>query len=213
MAYRRYKEDGPESIEIEPDGETFSDGRAHEPVHPWSSESTFQLSHGTNNRVQSRYPPELVLAPLRGQPVSNRGSNFDEVKHVAPQTWVKAPGQPDLVKWKPQGHTKLLSLVSNDRDLVFDESLPNRHAVFLSGLPLALRRGHGGYQRGLTGYGLGRLVPGLGSPYFISQGPEFARWKRIWPSAQYAQLLRRNPNVKQFVQGKPGREECEPKGL
>lgn len=209
-----YKNGGPELPWIDPNivypVRSLDDG-AHKQAHPWSSESTFPLIHDPYNPVQSEYATEQVLSLPRGQPVSNSESNFEEVKHVAPPTWAETPGQPELMNGERQGHTKPLSFVYNEHDLVFDESVPNRHAMSLNRLPMPQSRGHGTYQRGLTGYGfgLGREVPVLGSSHFVNQphramtrrGPMFATWE-MFPSHR-AQLLHRNIKFKPPVQGNP----------
>lgn len=177
------------------------DKRIIKQAQPRGSESTFLLSHGTYNPVQSEYTADQVLRLPRGQSVINPKPNFEEVKHVAPPTLAEAPGQSDLVSWDPQGRNKPLSFVYNEHDLVVDESVPNRRGVSLNGLPLPQSRGHGTYQRGPTGYGLGREVPVLSSSGFtnkahvramMSQGPVFSKRIRL-PGL----------NVKQFVQGNP----------
>ncbi|XP_073342045.1 uncharacterized protein [Pagrus major] len=179
-------------------------------VRPRSSESTFLLSH--NNPVQSEYTTDQVPRSPRGQSVINRKSDFEEVNHVAPPTLAEARGQPDLVKWDPQGRTKPLSFVYNHHDLVVDESVPNRRGVSLRGLPLPQSRGHGAYQRGLAGYRLGRQVPVLGSSGFTNKDhvgamtgrdPAVSGLKRIRFPVHLAQPLHRRLNVRQFVQGNP----------
>lgn len=216
-----YQNSGPEPAENDPNiayykqnypGVRSSDDSAHKQAHPWSYESPFQLHHDTYNPVQSEYATEQLRSLPSGQPVSNLESHFEEVKHVAPPTWAETPGQPELMNWGPQGHTDPLPFVYNEHDLVFDESVPNRHAMSLTGLPLPQSRGHGAYQRGLVGYGFGREVPVLGSSHLTNQpytimmtrrGPMFPTWERIWFPARHAPLLRRNLNVKQSVQGNP----------
>lgn len=213
-----YKNSGPELAEIDPNiayRVRSSDDGAHKQAHPWSSESTFKLIHGPYNPVQSEYATEQVLSLPRGQPVRNSESNFEEVKHVAPPTWAETPGQPELMNWERQGHIEPLPFVYNKHDLVFDESVPNRHAMSLNRLPLPQSRGHGTYQRALTGYGFGfgREVPVLGSSHFVNQphramtrrGPMFATWERfpIWFPTHHARLLHRNINIKRPVQRNP----------
>lgn len=184
------------------------DDRMHKQAHPRNSESTFLLSHGAYNPVQSEYTTDQVLSLPRGQSVVNRKSNFEEVKHVAPPTLAEAPGQPDLVNWDPRGRNKPLSFVYNEHDLVVDESVPNRRGMSLSGLPLPQSRGHGSYHRGLTGYGLGREVPVLGSSRFTnkdhvramtSRGPAVGRLKGFRFPGHLAHPPHRSLNVKRFV--------------
>ncbi|KAM8736112.1 uncharacterized protein AB9X84_024304 [Acanthopagrus schlegelii] len=179
-------------------------------VQPRSSATTFPLSH--NNPVHREYTADQVLRSPRGQSVINRESDFEEVNRVAPPTLAEAPGQPDLVKWDPQGRTEPLSFVYNHRDLVVDESIPNRRGVSLRGLPLPRSRGHGAYQRGLAGYRPGREVPVLGSSGFTDKAhvramtgraPAVSGLKRIRLPVHLAQPLHRRPNVRQFVQGNP----------
>nr|XP_046256756.1 uncharacterized protein LOC124065413 [Scatophagus argus] len=188
------------------------DDRRRKQAHPRVSESTFLLHHGPYNPVQSEYTTHRVLRLPRGQSVINRKSNFEEVKHVAPPTLTEAAGQSDLVNWNPQGRNKPLSFVHNEHDLVVDESVPNRRGVSLSGLPLPQSKGHGIYQRGLSGYGLGNGVPVLGSSGFTSKdsvgamtgrGPTVRRLRRIRLPGSLPQPLHRSMNVKQFVQGNP----------
>ncbi|XP_044064402.1 uncharacterized protein LOC122881827 [Siniperca chuatsi] len=185
------------------------DDKIHKRAYPRSFESTYLLNHGTYNPVQSEYTTDQVLSFPRGQSVINRKSNFEEVKHVAPPTLSEAPGQPDLVNWDPQGRNKPLSFVYNAHDLVV-ESVPDRRPS--SGLPLPQSWGHGTYQRGLTGYGLGREVPVLGSSRFTSkdpvramtrQGPAVGRLNKIRFPVNLAQPLHRSLSVKPFVQGYP----------
>lgn len=188
------------------------DDRMHKRARPGFSESTFLLSHGAYNPVQSEYTADQVFSLPRGQSVINRESNFEEVKHVAPLTLAEARGQPDLVNRDPQGRNEPLSFVYNERDLVVDESVPNRRGMSLSGLPPPQSRGRGTYQRGLTGYDPGREVPVLGSARstnegrvraMTSRGPAVARPERIRFPGRLAQPLHRSLNVKQFVQGSP----------
>ncbi|XP_032373384.1 uncharacterized protein LOC116690482 [Etheostoma spectabile] len=126
--------------------------RTHKQAHPRSW-------HRTYSSVQSDYTPNKVLGLPRGWSDINRKNNF-EVKHVAPLTQAKAPGQPELVDWPPK--------VQNEHDFGVDESVPNRHGMFLNGMPQS--RAHVAYQRGLTGYGLGRGAPALGSSGMINKG-------------------------------------------
>ncbi|XP_051262524.1 uncharacterized protein LOC127367045 isoform X1 [Dicentrarchus labrax] len=188
------------------------DDRIHKQASPRSSESAFVLSHGLTSPVQSEYTTNQVLRLPRGQSVINRKSNLEEVKHIAPPTLAEAPGQSDLVNWDPQGRNKPLSFVYNENDLVVDESVPNRRGMSLRGLPPPQSWGHGTYRRGLTGYGLGREVPVLGSSAFsnkdhvramTSRGPADGRLRRISFPGHLAQPLHRSLNVKQFVQGNP----------
>ncbi|XP_040900915.1 uncharacterized protein LOC121186292 [Toxotes jaculatrix] len=182
--------------------------RAYKQAYPRSSESTFLLNHSIYIPVQSQFTINQELSFPRGQPVSNPKSNFEEVKHVAPPTQAEAPGQSDLVKWDPQGRRKPLSFVYNKHDLVVDESVPNRHGMSLSGLPLPQSRGRGTYQKGLAGFGLEGAVPVLASSRFpkkghvrtmTSQSPVFGRQERIRLPDHLAESLHRNLNVKQFV--------------
>lgn len=190
---------------------SLTDG-PHKQTDPRSSESTtFPLRHGTYNPLQTEYTTDQLLSfPRERQSVSNRKSNFEEVKHVAPPTQAEASGQSDPVNRDPQGRNKPLSFVYNKHDLVVDESVPNRNGMSLSGLPLPQSRGHGAYSRvpGLTGYGLGREVPVLASFRFnnrghvsalTSQGPAVGRLERIRFPGHLAQSLHRRLNVKQFV--------------
>lgn len=126
-------------------------------------ESTFLLSHGTYNPLQSAYTAEQVLRLPRGQSDINRKPKFEEVKHVGPSVLTEAPGPSDLVSWDFQGRSKPLSFVHIEHDLVVDESVPNRHGISLNWLPLPWSWGHSTYQGSLTGYGLGRRVPVLSS--------------------------------------------------
>ncbi|XP_039974139.1 uncharacterized protein LOC120784410 [Xiphias gladius] len=186
------------------------DDRVRKQAQPRSSESTFLLNHGPYKPVQSEYPINQVLSFPRGQSVSNHKSNFEEVKHVAPPTWLEAPGQTDFVNWDPQGQSKPLSFVYNKHDLVVDDTVPNRHGMSLSGLTLPQSRGHGPYQRDITGFGLGREGPVLASFRFpnkghvramTSAGSVFGRRERI---RNPAQSLHRNLNVTKFLfQGNP----------
>ncbi|XP_034729816.1 uncharacterized protein LOC117946082 [Etheostoma cragini] len=118
--------------------------------------------HRTHSPVQSDYTPNKVLGLPRGWSDSNRKYNF-EVKHVAPLTQAQAPGQPELVNWPPKVHHKLRSFVHSEHDFGIDESLPNRR-----GMPQS--RGHVAYQRGVTGYVLGRGAPALSSSGMINKG-------------------------------------------
>lgn len=214
MPLRPYLYSGPEPAVIDPNVyPRSSDDSAPKQAHPWNPESTFQVSRGAYNPVQSEHATEQVLSFPRGQPVSNSESNFEEVKHVAP-TRPETPSQSEFMIWERQGHTKPLQFVYNEHDLVFDKSVPNRHAMSLTGLPLPQSRGRGTYQRGLTrnGSGFGREVPVLGSTYLTNhpdtramerRGPVFVPWERppIGFPAHRARLLHRNNNVKQSVQG------------
>lgn len=209
---------GPELAEIEPiiaHPVRYLDDGAHEQAHPWRSESTFQLIHGAYNPVQREHATERVLSFPRRQPVSKSKSNFEEVKHVAPSTWAETPGQPELMNWQHQGHTEPLPFVYNEHDLVFDVSVPNRHAMSLNRLPLPQSRGHGTYQGLLTGYDFGfrREVPVLGSSHFVNQ-PHRAMTRRgpmsatretfpIWFPAHHARLQRRSVNNKLRLQDNP----------
>ncbi|XP_056237290.1 uncharacterized protein LOC130172532 isoform X2 [Seriola aureovittata] len=182
-------------------------------AHTRSSETTFLLSSGTYLPVQSEYSINQELSFPREHSASDHKSDFfEEVKHAAPSTWVEAPGWSDLVNWNPQGRRKPLSFVYNKLDLAVDESVPNRRGMSLSGLPLPQSRGHGTYQRGLTGFGLRREVPVLASSRFHNKGhvramtgrsPVFGRRERIGLPDHLAQSLRRNLNVKPFVKGNP----------
>lgn len=159
----------------------------------------FLLSHSPRRRVQSKYTPDLVHSFPRRQSVSNRESSFKKVKHIAPPRLAEAPSQFALVNGDPEGH----SFVHSERDLVVDESVPNRHGTSLHALPVPQSWGHGAYQRGLTAYGLGRNVPVLGSNRFPNKGhgaamtgwgaPVLGSWRYRFPGL----------NVKQFVQGNP----------
>ncbi|XP_045899815.1 uncharacterized protein LOC123967684 [Micropterus dolomieu] len=196
------------------------DGRIHKQLHPRSSESSFRLSHGTYNPVQSEYTTDQALSFPRGQSVINHQSNF-EVKHVAPPTLSEAPGQPDSMNWYPQGRNKLHSFAYNDHDLVVDESVPNGRGMSLSRFYLPQSQVHSTYQRGLAGYGLGRAVPVLDLYLFTnngharamtSQGAAVGKLTSNRFPARLAQRLHRNPKVKQFVQGNPAfRRLPEPK--
>lgn len=180
----------------QPGVNTLDDG-IHKQAHPWGSDPTFLLSHGTYNPFQNEHTTDQVQDHPRGHSVINRKSNLEEVKHVAPPNLADAPGQSGIVGWDTQGRNKPLSFVHNEHDLAIDESVPNRHGVPLSGLSLPQSWGHAASQRVLTGYGPGRKVPGFASKDHIRamrQGPAVTRLKRI-----------RLPglNVKQFVQNKP----------
>ncbi|XP_018555394.1 uncharacterized protein LOC108899440 [Lates calcarifer] len=211
-----YENNDPESDKTEPNMASYRQTQpevrllavsAHKQAYPRRSESAL----GTHNPVRREYTTNQVLSFPRGQSVSNRKSNFEEVKHVAPQTRVKAPGLSDLVYWDPQGRSKPFSFVYNKHDLVVDESVPNRRGMSLSGLPLPQSQGHGTYQRGLTGFGLGGEVPVLASSRFPNKGhvramtgqtPVFGR-QRIVLRDRLPQSFLRNLNVRQFVQGNP----------
>ncbi|XP_071325790.1 uncharacterized protein [Trachinotus anak] len=193
-------------------GVRSSDDGAQKQGHTRTSESTFLLSHSTYNPVQSEYTINQLLSFPRTQSVSDHKSNFEEVKHAAPSTWVEAPSQSDLVNWDLQGHSKPLSFIHSKHDPVVDESVPNRHGMSLSGLPLPQSRGHSTYQRGLTEFGLGREVPVLASSRFHNKGhiramtgqsPVFSGRERIRLPDHLAQSLHRNLNVKPFAQGNP----------
>ncbi|XP_030606511.1 uncharacterized protein LOC115794939 isoform X2 [Archocentrus centrarchus] len=157
------------------------------------------LSHSPHRPVQSRHSTNLVHSFPRGQSVSNRESSFKEVKHFALPRLAEAPGQFAFVNGDPEGH----SFVYSERDVVVDDSVPNRHGTSLHALPVPQSWGHGAYQRGLTAYGLGRNVPVLGSNRFLNKGhgaamtswgsPVFGSWRYRFPGL----------NVKQFVQGNP----------
>lgn len=147
-------------------GVTSQGERKHKQDQARGSESSFLLSHGTYNPVQSPYTADQVLRLPRGQ-VINRKPKFEAVKHVGPSVLTEAPGPSDLVSWDFQGCSKPLSFVHSEHDLVVDESVPNRHGISLNGLPLPWSWGHSTYQGGLTGYGLGRRVPVLSSSGFI----------------------------------------------
>lgn len=168
--------------------------RVHKQAHPGASESTLPLSRGTSNPVQSQYTAYPVSRLPRGHTVINRKSYFEEVKPAAPPVLPAAPGWPNAVSWDPQGQTKPGSFVYRERDLVNDESAPNRHGVFRSGFSLPRSWSHGPYQRGLTGYGPAReaAAPRSDVPV-MSRGP-VDRMKRIWVPSM---------NVKQFGQGNP----------
>lgn len=135
----------------------------HEQAHPRGSESTFPLSRGTSNQVQSQYAADPALRPPRGRPVINRKFNFQGVKHTAPSILPAAPGQSSAVSWDPQGQTQPGSFVYREHDLVVDESAPNRHGVFWSGFSLPQSQGQGLYRRDLTGYGPGQEAAAPGS--------------------------------------------------
>lgn len=163
--------------------------------------------HRTYSPVQSEYTTNQVLGLPRGWSVINRKPYFEEVKHVAPPTQAEAPGQPELVNWPPKGRNKPLSFVHNEHDFGV-ESVPNRRDMSLSGLPQS--RGHSAYQRGLTGYGLGREVPSLGSSgipnegharAMRSQSPTVGRPKSI--RFHLPQPLHRRLGVNPFFQGNP----------
>lgn len=134
----------------------------HEQAHPRGSESTFPLSRGTSNQVQSQYATDPAPWPPRGRPVINRKFNFQGVKHAAPSVLPAAPGQFTTASWDPQGQTQPGSFVYHEHDLV-DESAPNRHGVFWSGFSLPQSQGQGLYRRDLTGYGPGREAAAPGS--------------------------------------------------
>lgn len=188
------------------------DDRAHAQAHAGSSESTFLLNHGTYSPVQSEYTINQAPSLPREHSAGDRISDFEQVKHAAPSARVEAPGQPDLVNRDPQGRSKPLSFVYNKLDLAVDESVPNRRGMSPSGLFLPRSRGHSTYQRGPTGFGLGREVPVLASPRSTSKGhirrttgrsPVIGRWERMRFPEHVIQSLHRNLNVKPFVQGKP----------
>lgn len=188
------------------------DDRAHAQAHARSSESTFLLNRGTYSPVQSEHTINRAPSLPREHSAGDRLSDFEQVKHAAPSARVKAPGQPDLVKRDPQGRSKPLSFVYNKLDLAVDESVPNRRGMSLSGLFLPRSRGHSTYQRGPTGFGLGREVPVLASPRSTSKGhirrttgqsPVIGRWGRMRFPEHVIQSLHRNLNVTPFVQGKP----------
>ncbi|XP_023131778.1 uncharacterized protein LOC111572360 [Amphiprion ocellaris] len=189
-----------------PEGKLIDDTIYKQP-YPVRSDG-FLLSRGTYKPLQSGYTTDQVSGFPRGHSVSNHEPSFEEVKHVALPALGQAPGQSDLVNWDPRGHSKSHSFVYNEHDLVVDESAPNRHGMSLSELPLPKTMGHVAYQRGLTGYGLGREVPVLGSSRFIkkghtrarmSQGPVFGSWIRS--PGRPPQYLHRSLNVQPFVQG------------
>lgn len=135
----------------------------HEQVHPRGLESTFSLSRGTSNQVQSQYAADPAPWPPRGRPVINRKFNFQGVKHAAPSVLPAAPGQSSAVSWHPQGQTQPGSFVYREHGLVVDESAPNRHGVFSSRFLLPQSQGQGLYRRDLTGYGPGREAAAPGS--------------------------------------------------
>lgn len=175
--------------------------RVHNQADPGGSESRLLRRHGKSNPVQSEYNTDQVLRPPRGQSVINRKSNFAEVKHVVPPTLPEALGQSDTVSWAPQGLTKPLSFVPNKHDFAVDESVPNRHSVFVSGLPLPRSRGRGPYQRGLTGYGQQRAVPVIRSSLSADKGGVAAMSQR--PVSVMKKFRPPSWNVKQFVRGNP----------
>lgn len=178
----------------------LSDGIAHKQTHPWNSESSFQRNPDTYSPVEREYATQRDPGVPRGLPVSNLGSDFEQVKHAASAAWAATPGQPELMNWKPQGHAEPLPFVYNEHDLVFDRSVPNRRATALTGLPLT----HGIYHRGLAGYGFGD-APVLGfshlpnQPYAIATrtAPMFPGWWRIWFPPPPVPFLHRSVDVKQ----------------
>lgn len=174
----------------------------HEQAHPRGSESTFPLSRGTSNQVQSQNAADPVPRPPWGRPVINRKFNFQEVMHAAPPVLPAAPGQSNAASWDPQGQTQPGSFVYREGDLVVDESAPNRHGVFWSGFLLPQSQSQGLYRRDLTGYGPGREAAAPGSAGSAKRGriPAMSRspaldWmRRFWVPSM---------NVKSFVQGYP----------
>ncbi|XP_042346673.1 uncharacterized protein LOC121946243 [Plectropomus leopardus] len=188
----------------EPDMASYRHGERslHDSIHKQAHPRSW---HGTYSPVQSEYTTDQVFSPPRGRSVINRKSNFEEVKHVAPPTLAEARGQPDLVNWDPQGRNKPHSFVYNEHDLVVDESVPNRHGMSLSGLPLPRSRGH---HRGPTGYSLGRDVAVVGSSGITDRdhvtamtGSAAGRRRRIRFPGRLAQPLHRRLNVKPLFQG------------
>lgn len=189
-----------------------SEDRAHAQAHTGSSESTFLLNRGTYNPVQSEYTINRAPSLPRDHSVGDRMSDFEEVKHAAPSTRAEAPGQSDLVNRDRQGRSKPLSFVYNKLDLVVDESVPNRRGMSLSGPSLPRSRGHSTYQRGLTGFGLGREVPVLASSRFPGKGhirptmdwsAVFGRWERMRFPEHVIQPLHKTLNVKPLGHGNP----------
>ncbi|XP_028281996.1 uncharacterized protein LOC114448939 [Parambassis ranga] len=190
----------------QPGGSPF-DYTVHKQAQPRRSDR-LPLSHATYKPGHSRlFTSDQMLSFPRGYSVNNRKSSFEEVKHIALPTPVEAFGQSDLVSRYPEGHTKPLSFVYNEHNLVVDESAPNRRGMSLTGLPQPQSKGHGADQRGR-----GRDVAVLGSSRINNrgrarpmtrQGPASGSWERIRLPGHLAQHLGRNPNVKHFVYGSP----------
>lgn len=188
--------------------ERLLDDRAYRQAQPWSSESTFQLSHGTYKPVQSEYASKQVLSIPR-KLVSNHQYTLKEVKHIAPPTWAEAPGQHGFVNWNRQGLAKPPAYREHKFAV---ESVPNGQATSMSGLPLLQSRGHSMYHGTQSGYDLDRDVSVFGSSHLtngrpvgamINQSPVFARWERVRFPGHLAQPLQSRLDVKHFAQGKP----------
>lgn len=171
------------------------DNRMYKQIRPGASESTLALGHGARTQAQGEYADEELRLPRR-HVVINREPTFEEVKHVAPPTLAEAPSRWNLVSRASQGRNEPPSFVYNERDLVVDESVPNRRGVALNGLPLPWSRGHGAFRRGLTGHGRGRFThkDRVREMMTTRRGPALGKLMRI---------RRPDLNVKGFFQGNP----------
>ncbi|XP_028986378.1 uncharacterized protein LOC114843729 [Betta splendens] len=188
-----YKHAGPEPAGFGPDMSYYNQRypgvkqshSEHKQAQPWNSESPFHQNRDTYSPVQSEY-----AAGPRGLPVSNLGSDSEQVQHVDPRAWAPSSGQPAPMNGQPQGHTEPLPFVYG---------VPNRRAPVLTALPLT----HGVYQRGPARHDFGGDDPVLGSypfpiqPYAAVAGtpPLFPGWWRVWFPPQPVPMLHRNPDV------------------
>lgn len=191
--------------ENHPGGRSVDEG-VHKQAHPRGLASTFPLSRGTSNQVQSQYAADLAPRPPRGRPVINRKFNFQGVKHAAPSVLPAAPGQASAVSWDPQGQTQPGSFVYREHDLVV-ESAPNRHGIFWSGFSLPQSQGQSLYRRDLTGYGPRReaAAPGSAGSAERDRSPALSRtpaldWMRSIrvPSVNFQPLFKHYPIVRRM---------------
>lgn len=175
--HRNHYQNTPESANMDYNPVQYRDALRQTPDYlaqafPGTSEPNMFLLN-PHSPVHTDYTSKKLPSRAKGQSVSNRESNFEQVKHVGPPTLTRAPGRADLVNWASQGRSEPRSFVYNEHNLAVDGSVPNRHGMFLSRLSLPRSGGHGVYHRGsgLDELGRGREIPVLGSfPFYNNKG-------------------------------------------
>lgn len=149
------------------------------PPHLQSPEPAGSL-HGSHTPAEAN--ANILSSLFRGESLSNRESNFEQVKRVGLLAQAQAPGQSDLVDWASESYDKPLPFVYNQHGLDGDGSVANRRGMSVRGLSSPQSRSHGIYYKTHPIQVKSRAVPYVFVPT-VARQVQFPR--HPWP------LLRR----------------------